>query len=237
MTSASQRPVQPAAPPNSSATIVRIVLFTILGYMIFCLAYDYGYVFKTHEAKFEELQTVIGSEVARSATDRTEKGPTGPKEVQEIMGFTPSVPLEQKGHYFQEEYTYHRGLPFLTRSIYVFYKQYPGDATPGIVGVAKTEKDLEETIPKAPVEPNKIEDEPAAEDDKEGNKKTDEPTDEEGTVKKKKTDEPTTDEVTDPSTDDKKGRKKTETPEEPKVDEPKPDEPKTDEAKPEETKE
>jgi hypothetical protein len=252
MTSASQHPVQPAAPPNSSATIIRILLFVVLGYMIFCLAYDYLYVFKTHKEKFEELQVVIGNEVARSATDRTDKGPVGPQEVQEIMGFAPAVPLEEKGHYFHERYVYHRGLPFLTRNVDVYYKQFPGDKTPGIVGVAYAEEDVEETIPKAPVEPNKIEDEPATEDDKGGKKKkTDEPTTDEETGKKKKTDEPTTDEVTDPSTtNNKKGKKKTETPDEPTdepkpevkpeekkpVDEPKPEEPKVEEPKTDEPK-
>src|SRR5688500_16652446 len=47
---------KPTTPPNPAQTVVRIILFAILAYMIFALAYDYGYVFPTHEAKAEELR-------------------------------------------------------------------------------------------------------------------------------------------------------------------------------------
>lgn len=155
MTSVPQKSPSPQAnTPAPSSNILRIVLFLVLGYMVFALAYDYLYVFKTHEAKFQELTKMVETETSRSADDRKEKGPLGPKAVQEMMGFGPASPLEKKEHYSHERYTFRRGLPFMTRNIDVFYKQYQGDSEPGIYSVAHTEQDLETATPTGPVPPN-----------------------------------------------------------------------------------
>ena len=154
MTSVPKNPAPQAKKPASQTdTIIRVVLFLVLGYMLFALAYDYLYVFKTHDAKFQELTKMVESETSRSADDRKEKGPIGPKDVQEAMGFAPSV-AEEKEHYTHERYTYHRALPFMTRDIDVFYKQYQGDSEPGIYSVAHTKEDLETATPTGPVPPN-----------------------------------------------------------------------------------
>ena len=154
MTSVPKNPAPQAKKPASQTdTIIRVVLFLVLGYMLFALAYDYLYVFKTHDAKFQELTKMVEKETSRSADDRKEKGPIGPKDVQEAMGFAPGV-AEEKEHYTHERYTYHRALPFMTRDIDVFYKQYQGDSEPGIYSVAHTKEDLETATPTGPVPPN-----------------------------------------------------------------------------------
>ncbi len=198
---------KPKTPASPAQTVVRIILFAILAYMIFALAYDYGYVFPTHEAKAEELRKLVDAEVARSATDRRDKGPAGPEQVQEIMGFEPSVPLEKKDQHFHERYTYRRALPWLSRTIDVYYKQYEGDSRPGIVSVAHTEEDIEETEPKGPVVPSDV---PAAEDDTttEDDKKT-------GDDKKsgdETSPEPTPETSKEDKTDDKKSKAATDEP-------------------------
>jgi hypothetical protein len=139
MTSAYDKPAATAAPSGSpAALIIRVILFALLGYMIFALAYDYMYVFPTHTAKMEEMMALVETETARSADDRKANGPNGPAKVQEIMGFGPSNGLEDMGHYKKETYVYHRGLPFMTRWIDVFYK---ADAA-----TDEVKKDLEEQI-------------------------------------------------------------------------------------------
>lgn len=205
-------------PASQTDTIIRIVLFAILGYMIFALAYDYLYVFKTHEAKFQELTKLVEQETSRSADDRKEKGPTGPKQVQEVMGFAPSVPLEDKGHYSHERYTYRRGLLVLTRDIDVFYKKYHGDTEPGIYSVAHTKEDLESATPAGAVQPNEDAATEPTTDDKKGETKTDD----------KKTDETTTEPAPEETKTDEK---KAEAPAEEKSDAP------AEEKKADETKE
>lgn len=211
-----------AKPASSTDTIIRVVLFLVLGYMVFALAYDFLYVFKTHEAKFQELSALVEKETARSADER-KKGAIGPKDVQETMGFAPSVPLEDKGHYHHERYTFHRALPFMTRDIDVFYKKYQGDIEPGIYSVAHSEEEAKQAEPTKAVEPREIteEDAPPA-DTKGGKKKKSDDTETGTTPDDTKTDPPTDTPPTDPAPDDTKS-------------DPVPDETKTDPA-PEETK-
>lgn len=166
MTSVPQKdtPHKPA-PSNPASTVLRVILFAILAYMVFALAYDYLYVFPTHEKKFQALSDLIQEETSRSADARKEEGPNGPEKVQEIMGFAPAVPLEDMGHYSHERYTFRRALPWMTRNIDVYYKQYQGDSTPGIHSVAHSEEDIPEAIPNPPVQPSELEAEPAEEGD------------------------------------------------------------------------
>jgi hypothetical protein len=143
---------QAAPPANPAATIVRVILLAVLAYMIVWLAYDYLYVFPTHEKKFVELQELVSKETSRSAVDIKENGPTDPERVAEFIGFAPST-SEDKGHFLEEKFVFHRGFPLLSRNLYVFYKKYQGYDKPGIVQVAKTEKDLEASRPLPPVVP------------------------------------------------------------------------------------
>ena len=146
-TNASNRPA-PAV--NQTALIVRVVLFLILGYLLFALAYDNMYMYKAHQEGFEKLQGVVDAEAARSAEDIAKNGPTSPAKVQETLGFAPSVPLTDHEHYQEEIYKYRSGLLFRTRDLYVFYK---GKDKPGIVSVASNEEDRVTVTPSKAVAP------------------------------------------------------------------------------------
>lgn len=152
MASAPQNTSPP--PASSGAMILRVVLFGILAYMIFALAYDYLYVFPTHEAKYQELMAKVEEETKRSAeasVDQPES--TGPKQVAEIVGFNSSG-LQDGGHYQYERFSYRRGLPWMTRYLEVYYKG-PKDA-PFIYSVAHADDEIEEARPKPPVVPSEL---------------------------------------------------------------------------------
>ena len=157
MTSAPQKnsPNAPAA-KNGSATIVRIILFVILAYMIFALVYDYMYVFPEHEAAYQRVEKLVEQETARSADDRKKNGPIGPTEVQEAIGFPPAIALQEIDEHNnkRELYVFRRGLPWMTRYIDVYYTGYKSDSGPAIYGVAKTEEDLVNAKPQGPTKPN-----------------------------------------------------------------------------------
>lgn len=153
MTTAPQKnaPNPPAPAANQTALIVRVVLFVILGYLLFALAYDNMYMYKAHQEGFEKMQALVDAEAARSAEDIAKNGPTSPAKVQETLGFAPAVPLTDHGHYQEEVYKYRSGLLFRTRDLYVFYK---GKDKPGVVSVASNEEDRATVTPSKAVEPN-----------------------------------------------------------------------------------
>lgn len=153
MTTAPQKnaPNPPAPAASQTALIVRVVLFVILGYLLFALAYDNMYMYKAHQEGFEKMQALVDAEAARSAEDIAKNGPTSPAKVQETLGFAPAVPLTDHGHYQEEVYKYRSGLLFRTRDLYVFYK---GKDKPGVVSVASNEEDRATVTPSKAVEPN-----------------------------------------------------------------------------------
>lgn len=155
MTSASsQTPSPKEKSPAQGNNLLRVVLFLVLGYLILAMAYDFLYVFKTHKETFKALEQKITDEATRSADDVKAKGPFGPKEVQDFIGFAPSVPLEEKGHYAHERYTYRRGLLFQTLNLDVYYKKI-GDKF-AVTSVAHTDEDIAEATPQPPAVPGPI---------------------------------------------------------------------------------
>lgn len=155
MTSASsQTPSPKEKSPAQGNNLLRVVLFLVLGYLILAMAYDFLYVFKTHKETFKALEQKITDEATRSADDVKAKGPFGPQEVQEFIGFAPSVPLEEKGHYAHERYSYRRGLLFQTLNLDVYYKKI-GDKL-AVTSVAHTDEDIAEATPQPPAVPGPI---------------------------------------------------------------------------------
>ncbi|HTN76790.1 MAG TPA: hypothetical protein VL096_16135 [Pirellulaceae bacterium] len=240
MSSVSKKPVEATPQPDSSKLVVRIVLFALLGYMIFAYAYDRAYLVPKHEETFGAVQKLIEKETSRSATDREEKGATSNKEVMEVIGFAPSVPLHvgEEGHYLHEKYTFRRPTLFQTYDIDVFYKGTK--EKPELHTVSHTAEEYVESKPHGPVVPGKVE--PTEEGKEESTKsegpmteepKTEAPKTEEPKVEEPKKEEPKSEE---PKTEEpKKEEPKVEAPktEEPEVDAPKTEEPKTEEKAPE----
>lgn len=150
MTSASQKDASHSAPAKSGPNVVRIVLFVILGYMVFALAYDFLYVRKQHEAKFQELQKLVAQETARNVEDQT-KNPTGPEKVAELIGFAPVNGLEQPDgkSYFKETYRWRSAVLVRNYDIDVYYKSRNGK--PHLHAAAHTAEEQENAIPTEPV--------------------------------------------------------------------------------------
>ena len=195
---------------------MRVLLFGVLAYMIFALAYDYLYVFPTHDAKYKEVMALVEAETKRSAEAADKDGATGPEEVAEVVGFG-SGGIQDGGHYMYERFTYRRGLPWMNRFLEVYYKGPQDDLR--LVGVAHSDEDILEDTPKPPVVPSELPegtpDDPPEEEVKGYKKATEEPADDKKTTEepaddKKTTEEPADDKKTDDAqpdenkTDDKK---------------------------------
>jgi hypothetical protein len=214
--------------------ILRVVLFGILAYMIFALAYDYLYVFPTHEAKYKELMAKVEEETKRSAESNVEQPEsTGPKQVAEIVGFN-SGGLQDGGHYQYERFSYRRGLPWMTRYLEVYYKG-PKDA-PFIYSVAHADDEIEEARPKPPVVPSELPE--GTPDGEEDEKEMEENDKKKGITPPEEEPKPTEEEPKPTEEEPKPAEPATEDPktEEPKDDAPTTDEPKTDEPTVEEPK-
>jgi hypothetical protein len=113
--------------------VTRTVLFTVLAYMLFALAYDYLYLLPTHERKFNGLLTALSEGKPLLPAEQTARGGKSatPADVAAYMGFKPLVPLklDESSGYFVELYRYRSAIFVREYDIEVYYTGKPDRLT------------------------------------------------------------------------------------------------------------
>jgi hypothetical protein len=121
----------PAPPPGPVSTGLRKIVRLAIAFGAVALAaammigLGEEQAQRLHHEKYIAVLALLEQEVAKRPLERDYVAPVSPAEIAALMEQDPVQPLENKGYYLEERYSFQRGVPLATLDLIVFYKPTP----------------------------------------------------------------------------------------------------------------